>query len=101
MFDKCLFFKWISWWVFVWVLIHVDDFLATATEETLIKELRERIDKKYETTGNPFTEYLGITVTELPDNGGEVFTRTSQLRKIFDQWPPQGVAGRGPSQSMS
>ena len=98
--DHCLFVKWTNWYTFIYILVHVDDFFCSATSEALIDDFEAHLKTRYDITSKPFLGFLGVTITPLED-GSRIFTRSQQLKKIFEKWLPLGVKGVGPITPMA
>ena len=63
--DECLF---TSKSGDLFVIVHVDDFLSTGTDEA-IKNYREQLHARFKMTGGPVKEYYGLEVTTKPEEG--------------------------------
>ena len=87
--DQCLFIKWVSIWSFIYIIFHVDDFKASATDQTIIDEFGDHLKKKYEVTTTKDGMFLGIRIEPQVD-GSSVFTKPHQLQAIFDKFLPNG-----------
>ena len=98
--DQCLFYKWISILIFIYIIFHVDDLDAAGTSEEILDEFEVHMKKKYEVTSNTDGVFLGIAIQS---HGLEatIFRRPIMLQNIFDTYLPQGPTKpppRGPIQ---
>ena len=99
--NQCLFYKWISVLIYIYILFHVDDFNAAGTSEEILDEFEVHLNSKYEVTSNTDGVFLGI---EVQHHGPErkIFRRPTMLQNIFDMYlsdgPTISSAPRGPMQ---
>jgi hypothetical protein len=88
--DKCLFVRWIDFSRFVYVVVHVDDFMCLASTEEMLNEFEEVLKQKYKVTSKLLDNYVGITIITETD-GSKVFTRPNQMERLFDQYIPKDI----------
>ena len=99
--DQCLFYKWISVLIYIYILFHVDDFNASGTSEEILDDFEVHLKIKYEVTSNTDGVFLGI---EVQQHGPEstIFRRPAMLQNIFETYlsdgPKMAIAPRGPMQ---
>ena len=60
--DQCLFYKWISLLIYIYIMFHVDDLDAAGTSEEILDEFEGHMKTKYEVTSNTDGVFLGIAI---------------------------------------
>jgi hypothetical protein len=87
--DQCLFYKWISALLYIYIMFHVDDFDTAGTDDDIIDEFETHMKTKYEITSNTDGVFLGVEITPhgLHHN---IFRKPAQLQNIFDKYLPNG-----------
>ena len=87
--DQCLFYKWISVLLYIYIMFHVDDFDTAGTDEAIIDEFEAHMKSKYEITSNTDGVFLGVEITPhgLHHN---IFRKPAQLQNIFDKYLSHG-----------
>jgi hypothetical protein len=102
--DQCLFYKRESWWMYTYLVFHVDDFIGSATSEVLLDEFRRHMKTKYEVTENDEGVFLGIHMEEHGDGADKkqayIFRKPHQLQTIFDKHLPNGPTQSQPRDPM-
>jgi hypothetical protein len=97
--DQCLFVKWVSATSYIYVLFHVDDFIAMGTDDVIIAEFEAHLKGKYEVTSSSDGVFLGIEI--LPcGNGDYIYRKPGQLQSIFDKYLPDGPTMSPPKGPM-
>jgi hypothetical protein len=98
--DQCFFVKWVNESQYIYLIVHVDDFTAFASDQHIIDEFHRHLQSKYEVTTNVDGVFLGIRRTKM-ENGDCIFSRPYMLQSIFDRWLPSGLDGhRVPGEPM-
>ena len=87
--DQCLFYKWISILVYIYIMFHVDDFDTAGTDEGIIDEFEAHMKKKYDITSNTDGVFLGVEITPHGPHHS-IFRKPSRLQNIFDKYLPAG-----------
>ena len=87
--NQCLFYKWVSVLVYIYIMFHVDDFDASGTSEEILDEFEAHLKDKYDVTSNTDGVFLGI---EIQKHGPDmtIFRRPSMLQNIFDMYLLKG-----------
>jgi hypothetical protein len=93
-FDQCLFYRWVSWGVFIYIILHMDDFHAAASKIEELDRLHEHLNCKYETTVKDASEpFLGI--------GSSLLTKAGIMQKLFETYLPTWPYRKCPDRPMS
>ena len=98
--DQCFFIKWTSISSFIYIIVHVDDFKASASQQSLIDEFGDHLKQKYGITTNTDGMFLGVRIEKQLD-GSTVFTKPFMLQTLFDKFLPAGPFLTIPMDPMS
>ena len=61
-------------------MIHIDDELISATNQSSIKKLLAELRKEFEITSNKINTYLGLLIEQLADGSTFLHQETKKLR---------------------
>ena len=86
---------------YIYIIFHVDDFKASATDQTIIDEFEAYLKTKYTVKSTKDGLFLGIRIEEQSDGLSSVFTKPRLLQSIFDKFLPNGPTMSPPHDPVS
>ena len=100
-YDKCFFVKWVSIFSFIYIIFHVDDFKASATDQSIIDEFETHLKTKYTVKSTKDGLFLGIRIEVQPDELSSIYTKPRLLQSIFDKFLANGPTMSPPHDPVS